>query len=347
MAGELTARWEPDGAAPLEPGSLDAIPLLAGMDASELERVGHFMARFEAPAGERLFAQGEESDAVYLLEEGQVEIESELPEGRRVTLASLGAGELIGETSLLGGGRRSGTARVSAPARGWVLHRSGVEMLRLDAGEGSVELVARLSELVLRRLRARYDAIAAELDQTARERGSEAAAPSRARTAARAAAEGGMPDLGLVSPAYLEGLLCFSHFHSRAQIAQALGGAEPVELPAGAVALAAGAEVPELLLVLRGALDVSIRRAGLSRRVRLAGPGRFVGHTGALDGGPSPVTAHAREHVILLPLSARRVRAMLRDPSAPARRLWAGIAEDAARALRQAERPIASTAAAR
>ena len=96
--------------------------------------------------------------------------------------------------------------------------------------------------------------------------------------------------------------------------------------------------------MLRGALDVSLRRARTARRVRLAGPGRLVGYVGALDGGPSPVTAHAREPVVLLALPARRVAEMLRDPSAAARRFSAGLAEDVARALRQAERPIARVA---
>jgi CRP-like cAMP-binding protein len=100
-------------------------------------------------------------------------------------------------------------------------------------------------------------------------------------------------------------------------------------------------QVGELLLVIRGALDVSIRGSHTARRVRLAGPGRFVGHVGALDGGSSPVVARARDPVVIVRLDASRVRAMLRDPALASRRFAAGIAEDLARALRQAERPIA------
>ena len=75
--------------------------------------------------------------------------------------------------------------------------------------------------------------------------------------------------------------------------------------------------------------------------MRLAGPGRFVGHVGALDGGSSSVVAHARDPVVIVRLDAARVRAMLRDPVLTSRRFAAGVAEDVARALRQAERPIA------
>ena len=144
-----------------------------------------------------------------------------------------------------------------------------------------------------------------------------------------------------LSGPYLETLLCFRHFHDHGQIERALDGAEAVELPAGAIALAPAQHVDELLLVIRGALDVSIRGSHSARRVRLAGPGRFVGHVGALDDGSSPVVAHARDPVVIVRLEAAHIRAMLRDPALASRRFVAGLAEDLTRALRQAERPIA------
>lgn len=67
-------------------------------------------------------------------------------------------------------------------------------------------------------------------------------------------------------------------------------------------------------------------------RVRLVGPGRFVGHVGVLDGGPGPVVARTRERAVLIRLPAGRVREMLREPSAVARRFSAALAEDVARA---------------
>jgi len=314
-------------------GALADMPLFAGIAAGELERVEHFMAPFQAEPGDVLFRQGEEGDRIYVIDSGRVELQVEHTGGEVVTLAILGPKELLGELSLLAGARRSGTAIVREQASGWVLHRSGLEMLRLDAGAGAVELVARMTELVLARLRARYETIS---DELALHDAEPAPAPPRG---ARTPAPSGL------APAYLASLLCFSHFHDHEQIEAAIAGSEPVELPAGAFAMAPDVVAGELLLVLRGALDVSIRRRHSARRVRLAGPGRFVGHVGALDGRPSPLVAHAREHVVLLPLPSQRVRAMLRDPSAPARRFSAGLAEDIARAMRQAERPIARMAA--
>jgi len=309
---------------------LESIGLFAGIEPAELDRVEHFMAPFRAPAGEVLFSQGEDGDRLFAIGSGRVEVHGELAGGRTRRLASVLAGESLGEMAVLGGARRSGTAVAATAVSGWLLHRSSLELLRLDPAPGAVELVARLTELVLARLRARYETISTELagDDLG-------AGQALVRTTGAAAAHAHF------SSRYLETLLCFRHFHDHRQIEQALHGAEAVELPAGAVALAPAPQVEELLLVIRGALDVSIRDSHSVRRVRLAGPGRFVGHVGALDGGPSPVVAHARDPVVIVRLDAARVRAMLRDPALPSRRFAAGLAEDLARALRQAERPIA------
>jgi CRP-like cAMP-binding protein len=309
---------------------LELIELFSGIDAAELDRVEHFMAPFSAAAGEVLFRQGEDGDRLFAIGSGRVEVHAELTGGRTRLLGTVHAGESLGEMAVLGRARRSGTAIAASPVSGWLLHRSSLEMLRLDPAPGAVELVARLTELVLARLRVRYEAIASELAQADQ---AEGPAPTPDTGA-------GAADAHLSGP-YLETLLCFRHFHDHSQIERALNGAEAVELPAGAVALAPARHVGELLLVIRGALDVSIRGAQSARRVRLAGPGRFVGHVGALDGGSSLVVAHARDPVVLVRLEAARVRAMLRGPVLTSRRFAAGVAEDLARALRQAERPIA------
>jgi len=316
-------------------GALSAVPLFAGIPAADLERLEHFMARFEVAAGERLFGQGDDASCMYVVESGSLEIRAELTGGKSKALARTEADGLLGEISLLVGGTRTATAVACEPTSGWVLYRSGFQMLRLDGTPGSVELMARLTELAVKRLRDRYEAIAADLvsDATA---GEEVAMRAPTVAAARE----------LASAEYVRGLLCFRDFHDDEQIAAALGGAKPVELERGAYAVEPDSTPRDLLLVLRGALDVSVRKGAAAQRVRLAGPGRFVGHVGVLDGGSSPVVAHTRERVVMVELPGERVRAMLRDPSAPARRFSAAVAEDVARALRQAERPMARTWAA-
>jgi CRP/FNR family transcriptional regulator, cyclic AMP receptor protein len=316
------------------PISLPDVPLFAGIASGPLESLERFMMRFDLAPGERLFRQGDQGGGMYVIGRGRLEIQVELTAGHTQALAQLGPGEVLGEISLLGNERRTATAVACEATSGWMLARAGFEMLRLDVSPGAVELMARIVELAVERLRGRYETIATELGA---HDGAAAESPSR---------EAGVPAATeLASPEYLRGLLCFREFYDDKQIAGAIGEATPVDVQSGAVVVAADAVTTDLLLIVRGAVNVSVRHGGTAQRVRLAGPGRFVGHVGVLDGEPSPVVAHARERVVLLHLPGERVREMLREPSALARRFSAALAKDVARALWQAERPMARTSA--
>lgn len=307
-------------------------PLLAGIAPAEIERLEHFMSRFELDDGDHLFRQGDESSRMYVIESGHIDVEIELSGGGSRRIARLGPGENLGENSLLAGTRRSASAIAHGASTGWTLYRAGFEMLRLSGAAGAVELMARLTEASAARLRSRYEEIAAELGGA-----------GGAFTEAVAFAGAAQAPAELASPAYLRGLLCFHEFFDDSQIGEVIAGAAPVELPRGALLFAPGALADELLLVVRGAVDVSVRGEGGAQRVRLAGPGRFVGHVGALEGRPSPVAAHTRERLIVIAIPGERVRAMLRDRGPVARRFSAALAQDIAKAMRQADRPIART----
>jgi CRP-like cAMP-binding protein len=58
-------------------------------------------------AGERLFGEGEETDFVFLIEQGKVKISSGSPAGYEAVLAIRSAGEIVGEFSALEGQPRS------------------------------------------------------------------------------------------------------------------------------------------------------------------------------------------------------------------------------------------------
>ena len=150
------------------------------------------MARFEISPGQRLFRQGDLGGRMHVIERGRLELRAELGAGRTRALAELGPGELLGETSLLGGGRRTATAVAREPTSGWVLDRAGFEMLRLDVSTGAVEFMARMAELAVARLRTRYQAIAAGLGE---EHGAFAGPPAcRGSCAGRPGARGsGVP----------------------------------------------------------------------------------------------------------------------------------------------------------
>ena len=130
---------------------------------AEIQRLEHFMARFELHPGEHLFSQGDESSSLYVIESGHIDLEVQTTAGRSRTIASLGPGESLGENSLLIGGRRTASAVARDSTCGWILYHAGFDMLRMDGAAGAVELMARLCESAVSRLRRRYETVAAEL----------------------------------------------------------------------------------------------------------------------------------------------------------------------------------------
>ena len=60
--------------------------------------------------GERLFAQGDIADALYIVQSGIIEISVVSEAGQKFILCSLGAGSLFGETALFDEGPRSAAA---------------------------------------------------------------------------------------------------------------------------------------------------------------------------------------------------------------------------------------------
>lgn len=69
--------------------------------------------RFTLPAGWPLVQEGIPADACYVLTEG-----SALVFSQREQIAEIGAGDLIGETTLLGGGQRTATVTSSTRVAG-------------------------------------------------------------------------------------------------------------------------------------------------------------------------------------------------------------------------------------
>jgi putative ABC transport system ATP-binding protein len=80
-------------------------------------REGHRREEVRLSAGQGLFQQGDQSDLVYVVEEGEIELFRALANGREEVLARHGRGEYFGELGPMFGLRRSASARAAAPCR--------------------------------------------------------------------------------------------------------------------------------------------------------------------------------------------------------------------------------------
>ena len=157
-------------------------------------------------------------------------------------------------------------------------------------------LIRRLGTLAAQRMRDRYEAIAAKLGVT----------PTAG------AFPGALPE-AYPEPrelAHLATTLMFAQI-SPASVAEIASDARRLFAARGALVLAPGVPPPALYVVVHGAVEVAVRGPDTVQRVRLAGPGRAVGHLGVLGTEPAVAEARARERTVLLELPWPHVHALL------------------------------------
>ncbi len=104
------------------------IPLLTELSDAELEDLARRLRPMELAANEPLFTQGDPGDRMYFIESGRVALRTVTAEGL-TTVAELGAGETVGETALLTGKSRVGTARAATDLQLWALEKDDFDEL--------------------------------------------------------------------------------------------------------------------------------------------------------------------------------------------------------------------------
>ncbi len=129
---------------------LKSASLFADLEGDELERFSHVAVPRSFPAGTRVFHEGDNSDACYIVKEGSFRVTREHSDGRAITLATLGPGEIFGELAMLDGDKRSASAEALSDGELLALPAGDVRALLARHPEIALKLVAGL----VRRLRA-------------------------------------------------------------------------------------------------------------------------------------------------------------------------------------------------
>jgi CRP-like cAMP-binding protein len=89
---------------------LRKLDLFADLDSYDLSQVARWVREVTAQRGDTLFEQGAIPYEMFVIEEGQVEVERD-----GETLATLGAGETVGEMGLMMQERRMASVRAATP----------------------------------------------------------------------------------------------------------------------------------------------------------------------------------------------------------------------------------------
>jgi CRP/FNR family transcriptional regulator, cyclic AMP receptor protein len=122
---------------------LARLPLFGELDAYDLGHVAGWLRDVELAPGDILIRQGAMPDDVYVLEDGTVEVTRD---GERI--ATLGAGDVVGEIALVDPQRRTATVQAATPVRAVALNLRDLPEMASEMPE----IVRHLRSIAERRL---------------------------------------------------------------------------------------------------------------------------------------------------------------------------------------------------
>jgi CRP/FNR family cyclic AMP-dependent transcriptional regulator len=115
----------------IDANSLAEIPLFKGLPAERLKRLTEILRKKVVPSGTNMITAEQPGEVVYVILEGTVKILIEQVDGREVILAFLGAGDTVGEMSLVdSSGRSANVMTMERCTLLWMDRATFQEMLR-------------------------------------------------------------------------------------------------------------------------------------------------------------------------------------------------------------------------
>ena len=145
---------------------LDGVPVFSTLERGDLERIAQLAVPRDFEPGEVVFREGDSSDTCYVVSGGRARAIRSHRDGRTITLATFGPGDIFGELALFEDELRSAT--VEAIERTSVLGVLGPDMRRLM--NEHAEISARLVIALGRRLRETNERLSRQSFQTVQSR---------------------------------------------------------------------------------------------------------------------------------------------------------------------------------
>ena len=145
---------------------LGGVPVFSTLVQEDLERIAQFAVPRDFEPGEVVFREGDASDTCYIVRAGHARAVREHPDGRTITLATFGPGDIFGELAMFEDERRSAT--VEAIEQTSAVAVLGPDMRRLMAIHPQISM--RLAIALGRRLRETNERLARQSFQTVQSR---------------------------------------------------------------------------------------------------------------------------------------------------------------------------------
>jgi CRP-like cAMP-binding protein len=145
---------------------LARVPVFATLEHSDLERIAQLAVPRQFEPGQAVFREGDESDSCYIVREGHARAVRSHGDGRTITLATFGPGDIFGELAMFEDERRSATVEAIEPISVVAVLGPDMRRLMIEHPEISTRLVIALG----RRLREMNERLSRQSFQTVQSR---------------------------------------------------------------------------------------------------------------------------------------------------------------------------------
>ncbi len=145
---------------------LHRVPAFSALGEDELAHVVEVAVPRRFDAGEVVFREGDESNTCYIVRSGGARAVREHPDGRSITLANFGPGDIFGELAMFDNERRSATVEATEVTEAIAILGGDMRRLLRQHPEISIKLLSALG----RRLRQTNERLARQSFQTVQSR---------------------------------------------------------------------------------------------------------------------------------------------------------------------------------
>jgi len=306
----------------LSASRLADVPFFAGLGETErTELADAFVPRHFAD-GDAILVQNERAQGLFLIDDGRVDIGKRLPGGGLALLATVGAGEVIGDMALVGRDvRRTAMGIARGPVASWYLPADQFRAALSQLRPASLQLQGELGRLVAGRVVSKASDIAGLLVE-----GPEAFTPRPQRALAPVVEDDFSPE------PFLEKLPCCAAM-TPAQRRAFWDAGERIEAAADTDLAAVGGAPDRLWLVVRGAVRSALPHGDGIYQLTVTGPGQLVGIAAMLLDVAHDRLLRTSEQSTLLAFDRATFAEMLDTGDALSRELGASVNADLVTAL--------------
>ena len=324
---------------------LRQLPLFTQLDdTSELYEVLALATPFSVEAGAVLFRQGDESDGMYVVADGEIVITARVPGDTTAMLGRVGPGGILGELALIDRGFRSATAQARVPTTGFFFSEQFFKMLRMAQRVSALKVMQPICRVISQRIRDRVADLAAcavpadaALVQIKNNFGPFIEHPAEwAEHQRRSIDELAAVDLHVMP--------FFQRFDAK-ELHELLGCGQLLDLQRGQLLWRRGERPTYSYVVVRGAVRLSVQRGAFQEPCMVLGPGQLVGTVALMDGGPQPMDCIAREPSWIWEADIKALRAILSGTQGLSYKLFDAVVESIVDQLRRVTRAVARVAA--